>query len=167
MHSAAISNVKMAKVSRRVSDTGVRGSRSFHAETKATCTGIRFRNDPFWGVHAYHTSIRKPRSDLCELIQGNVPPPENHDLCVLHVYWQRRIRLELKTHFFCLFPLLASVVLLYCFTCLCPVEGVYILCESWRQLIKERLQRQNETQAKDEAEWKKNNTRLSSKKTTR
>ena len=48
-----------------------------------------------------------------------------------------------KSHSFCLFPLLASVILLYCFTCLCPVEGVYVVCESWRQVIKERLQRQN------------------------
>ena len=59
---------------------------------------------------------------------------------------------------FCLFPLLASVVLLYCFTCLCPEEGVYVVCESWRQVIKERLQRQNETQTKDEAKWNKNKT---------
>ena len=80
-----------------------------------------------------------------------MPPPENHGLCV-------RTRLELKSHFFCLFALLASVVLLYCFTCLCPVEGVYVVCESWRQVIKERLQRQNETQTKDEAKWSKNKT---------
>ena len=99
---------------------------------------IRFRKDPFWGVHTYRTSIRRPRSHGRGLILGNVPPPENHGLCV----WTR---LELKSHFFCLFPLLASVVLLYCFTCLCPVEGVYVVCESWRQVIKERLQRQNET----------------------
>ena len=59
---------------------------------------------------------------------------------------------------FCLFPLLASVVLLYRFTCLCPEEGVYVVCESWRQVIKERLQRQNETQTKDEAKWNKNKT---------
>ena len=62
--------------------------------------------------------------------------------------------------FFCLFPLLASVILLYCFTCLCPVEEVYVVCESWRQVIKERLQRQNETQTKDEAKWNKNKTPL-------
>ena len=34
---------------------------------------IRFRKDPFWGVH-----IRRPRSHGCGLIQGNAPPPENH-----------------------------------------------------------------------------------------
>ena len=59
---------------------------------------------------------------------------------------------------FCLFHLLASGVLLYCFMCLCPEEGVYVVCESWRQVIKERLQRQNETQTKDEAKWNKNKT---------
>ena len=95
--------------------------------TQATCTRIRFQKDPFWGVHTYRTSIRRPRSHGHGLIQGNVPPPENHGLCV-------RTRLELKSHFFCLFPLLASVVLLYCFTCLRPVEGVYVVCESWRQV---------------------------------
>ena len=105
---------------------------------------IRFRKDPFWGVHTYRTSTRRPRSHGRGLIPGNVPPPENHGLCV-------RTRLDLKAHFFRLFPLLASVILLYCFTCLCPVEGVYVVCESWRQMIKERLQRQNETQTKDEA----------------
>ena len=105
---------------------------------------IRFRKDPFWGVHTYRTSIRRPRSHGRGLIPGNVLPPENHGLCV-------RTRLELKLHFVCLFPLLSSVVLLYCFTCLCPVEGVYGVRESWRQVIKERLQRQNETQTKDEA----------------
>ena len=81
----------------------------------------------------------------------NVPPPENHSLCVL-------TRLELKIALFCLFPLLASVVLLYCFTCLCPEEGVYVVCESWRKVIQERLQRQNETHTKDEAKWNKNKT---------
>ena len=111
---------------------------------------IRFRKDPFWGVHTYRTSIRRPRSHGRGLILGN-PPPENHCLCV-------RTRVELKSHFLCLFPLLASVVLLYCFTCLCPVEGVYVVCESWRQVIKERLKRQNETQTKDEAKWNKNKT---------
>ena len=35
MRSAANGHVKMAKVSRRVPDTSVRGSRSFHAETKS------------------------------------------------------------------------------------------------------------------------------------
>ena len=35
MHSAANRHVKMAKVSLRVPDTSVRGSRSFHAETKS------------------------------------------------------------------------------------------------------------------------------------
>ena len=45
----------------------------------------------------------------------------------------------------------ASVVLLYCFTCLCPEEGVYVVWDSWRQVIKEMLQRRNETQTKDEA----------------
>ena len=35
MRSAANSHVKMAKVSRRVPDTSVRGSRSDHAETKS------------------------------------------------------------------------------------------------------------------------------------
>ena len=89
------------------------------------------------------------------LIQGNVPPPENHGFCVLHVCWQRRTRLELKSHFFCLFPLLASNVLLYCVTCLCPKEGVYV---SWRQVIKERLRGENQTQTKDEAKWNKKRT---------
>ena len=55
--------------------------------------------------------------------------------------------------FFVCFRLHASVVLLYCFTCLWPEEGVYVVCESWRQVIKERLQSQNETQSKDEAPW--------------
>ena len=35
MRSAANSHAKMALVSRRVPDTSVRGSRSFHAETKS------------------------------------------------------------------------------------------------------------------------------------
>ena len=35
MRSAANGHVKMAKVSRRVPDTSVRRSRSFHAETKS------------------------------------------------------------------------------------------------------------------------------------
>ena len=35
MRSAANSHVKMAKVSHRVPDTSVRGSRSYHAETKS------------------------------------------------------------------------------------------------------------------------------------
>ena len=35
MCNAANSHVKMAKVSRRVADTGVRGSRSHHAENKS------------------------------------------------------------------------------------------------------------------------------------
>ena len=107
---------------------------------KATCTRIRFRKDPFWGVHTYRTSIRRPRSHGRGLILGNVPPPENHGL------WERMPWAQIAL--FCLFPLLASVVLLYCFTRLCPMEGVYVVCESWRQVIKERLQRQNETQTK-------------------
>ena len=96
---------------------------------------------------AAHQSRDPVQTDV-DWSKENVPPPENHGLCV-------RTRLELKSHFFCLFPLLASVVLLYCFTCLCPVEGVHVVCESWRQMIKERLQRQNETQTKEEAKWKK------------
>ena len=40
---------------------------------------------------------------------------------------------RIKIAFF-LFPLLASVVLLYCFACLCP-KRVYIVCESRRQVI--------------------------------
>ena len=119
--------------------------------SEATCTRIRFekirfRKDPFWGVHTYRMSIRRPRSHGRGLIPGNVPPP----LC-----WQRRTHPELKSHLFCLFPLLASVILLYCFTCLCPEEGVYVVWESWRQVIKEVLQRRNETQTKDEAKWNK------------
>ena len=35
MRSAANSHVKMAKVSRRFPDTSVRGSKSYHAETKS------------------------------------------------------------------------------------------------------------------------------------
>ena len=35
MHSAVNSHVKMAKVCRRVPDTSVRGSRSYHSETKS------------------------------------------------------------------------------------------------------------------------------------
>ena len=35
MRSAAINHVKMAKVSRRIPDTNVRGSRSYHADTKS------------------------------------------------------------------------------------------------------------------------------------
>ena len=51
---------------------------------------IRFRKDPFWGVHTYRTSIRRPRSHGRGLIQGNVPPPENHCLCVLsYIYVDR------------------------------------------------------------------------------
>ena len=57
---------------------------------------IRFRKDSFWGVHTYRTSIRRPRSHERGLIRGNVPPPENHGLCV-------RTRLELKSHFFVCF----------------------------------------------------------------
>ena len=112
----------------------------------------RFRKDPFWGVHTYRTSIRRPRSHGRGLIPGNVPPP-------VYICSQRRTRLELKPHFFfCLFSLLASVVLLYCFTCLCPEEGVYVVWESWRQVIKEMLQRRNEAKTKDEATWNKNKT---------
>ena len=119
---------------------------------------IRFRKDTFWGVHTYRTSIQRPHSHGRGLILGKVPPPENHGLCVLYVCWQRRTRLELKSHLFSLFPLLAGVVLLYCFTCLCPEEGVYVVWEPWRQVIKERLQRQHEAQTKDEAKWNKNKT---------
>ena len=43
--------------------------------TQATCTRIRFqkirfRKDPFWGVHTYRTAIRRPRSHGCGLIKG-------------------------------------------------------------------------------------------------
>ena len=94
------------------------------------CTRIRFQKDPFWFVHTYRTSIRRPRSHVHGpgLILGNVPPPEKHGLWVLHICWQRPTRFQLKSHFFCSLPLLASVVLLYCLTCLCLEEGVYVVC---------------------------------------
>ena len=50
---------------------------------------IRFQKDPFWGVHTYRTSIRRPRSHGRGLTPGNVPPPENHGLCVLYMYVDR------------------------------------------------------------------------------
>ena len=71
--------------------------------------------------------------------------------CVFYMYVDRdRLASGSNRTFFVCFRLLASVVLLYCFTCLFPMEGVYVVCESWRQVIKERLQRRNETQSKDE-----------------
>ena len=130
---------------------------------------VRFQKDPFWSVHTYRTSIRRPRSHGRGLILGMCLHLKS-TACVFYMYVDRdRLASSSNRTSFSLFPLLASVVLLYCFTCLCPEEGVYVVCESWRQVIKERLQRQNETQTgKRRSKMKqKQNTRPSSKKTTR
>ena len=58
--------------------------------------------------------------------------------------------------FFGLFPFLASVVLLYCFTCVCPEEGVYVVCESWRRVIKEGSKGKMKHKQKNDAKWNKN-----------
>ena len=121
-------------------------------KSEATCTRIRFQKDPFSKrsvLGCPHVSYVYPETPF--LVHTDVDwSKETHTstwksqpLCTD----SPRAQIAL----FCLFPLLASVVLLYCFTCLCPVEGVYVVCESWRQVIKERLRRQNETQTKDEA----------------
>ena len=100
------------------------------------CTRIRFQKDPFWGVDTCRTSIRRPRSLRHGLILENVPPPET--TASANVFYVDRDGLASSSNrLFCLFLLLASIVLLYCFTCLCPEEGVYVVCELWRQVIKE------------------------------
>ena len=60
------------------------------APTEDTCyvfKKIRFRKDPFWGVHTCHHGV-EPETSFTDckcngrgLILGNVPPPENHGLC--------------------------------------------------------------------------------------
>ena len=69
-----------------------------------------------------------------------------------------RTRLELKSHFFLFVSFCLPESFFSIASRACPEEGVYVVCESWRQVIKERLQRQNETQTKDEAKWNKNKT---------
>ena len=122
---------------------------------------IRFRNDPFWGVHTYPRSTRTwidprkrvstwkswPLCSTCTLTETDSPRTQKNN--------NNSNNNNNKSHFFCLFPLFASVALLYCFTSLCPEEGVYVVCLSWRKVIKERLQRQKEKQTKDEAKWNK------------
>ena len=89
-------------------------------------------------------------------------------LGVLHVCWQRRTRLELKSHFF----------LFVSFACQCHSSVLlHVLVPRGRSVRslwimeagdKERLQKQNETQTKGEAKWNKNKTPdLRLKKTTR
>ena len=123
---------------------------------QATCTRIRFQKDPFSKSSVLgcpHVSYVNPETPFTRTWidpRKRASTWKSRPLCTD----SPRAQIAL----FCLFPLLASVVLLYCFTCMCPVEGVYVVCESWRQVIKERLQRQNETHTKDEAKWNKNKT---------
>ena len=128
---------------------------------------IRFQKDPFWGVHTYRMSIRRPRSHGRGLILGNVPPPENYGLCVLRLCWQRRTRLKLKSHFF-------SVS----FACQCRSSVLlHVLMLRGRSARSLRIMQVGDKRKAPKAKWNTNkrrskvkqeqNTRPSSKRTTR
>ena len=123
-----------------------------------------FRKDPFVIVYTYRASIQRRRSHdflPCTLIVtvmiykrrcgwhkdvlffSNVSTINAFiSEIVLHGIWTVVDLLPTETDlprvqvaFLCLFTLISSVILLYCFACL-RTEGVYAVSESWRQVKK-------------------------------
>ena len=87
MRSAANSHVKMAKVSRRVPDTTVQGSRSYHAKTKSACLhrhGAREKS----GILNINTPIfltpPQEQVQLNKLVEKKVGSP-----AILRFYFQK------------------------------------------------------------------------------
>ena len=75
------------------------------------------------------------------LILGNAPPPANQGLCPLSSVLKETDlpRAQISIFFVCFLCLPVSFSIASRAS-MCPEERVYVLCESWRQVIKERLQ---------------------------
>ena len=115
---------------------------------KATCTRIRFQKDPFSKrsvLGCPHVSYVNPETPFT---RTRIDPRKRASTwkarplcstCMLTEKDSPRSQIAL----FCLF--LCLPVSFFCIAsraCARPEKGVYVVCESWRQVVKETLQRQ-------------------------